>query len=193
MHKILTVKLFRNQCKKHHPILNHKDLRISMSTMYFSIAFAVTTSCPLNILKCTITHLYQTLTLLKKVTTTNCSEILTFNSNGDYWMLFWWNRLKPSLGIFNNSYKGYLICQSSPRLEPSFIYLDMGHQDFRYLQPIAVNSVGHIDATTSLMGDLNLDLSSECSLINHLTTWHNPLHWIYIRIVSIRYFQFRPH
>ena len=96
-------------------------------------------------------------------------------------------------GYIITSYKGYLICQSSPRLEPSLIYWDMGHQDPQYLQPVAVNFVGHIDATTSLMGDLNLDLSSECSLINHLTTWHNPLHWIYIRIVSIRYFQFIPH
>ena len=57
--------------KKRHPILNHKDLRLSMSTVNFSIDFAATTSCPLNILKCMITHLYQTLTLLKKVTKIN--------------------------------------------------------------------------------------------------------------------------
>ena len=71
MHKILKVKLFGNRCKKLHPILNHKDLRLSMLTVYFSIDFVATTSCPLNILKCMITHLYQTLTLLKKVTKIN--------------------------------------------------------------------------------------------------------------------------
>ena len=121
MHKLLTVKLFGNQCKKYHPILNPKDLHLSMSMVYFSISFAVTTSCPLNILKCMITHLYQALTLLKKCQTImKYWPLIAMVTTGCYFYAI-------DLNLASN--KGYLICQSSPRLEPSLIYWDMGHQD----------------------------------------------------------------